>query len=157
MDHLNREESSLSLYINREAAQSARENVNEAMRAILGEIAERAQMHLKGESLKELAADSLLSQGPHNALNYTLSRWAESSKKPIVLLIDEIDSLVGESFERKFRSDDIEYVLDLGLISQDRTGAISIANQIYPEIISRQLTWDYAGWNGSADCLVHPA
>ena len=50
--------------------------------------------------------------------------------------------LVGESFEKKFRSDDIDYVLDLGLISQDRTGAITIANQIYQEIIPRQLTWD---------------
>jgi hypothetical protein len=97
MDRLNSEGSYLSLYINLEAAQSARENVNEAMRAILGEVVERARVHLKDESLKELAADSLLSHGPHNALNYTLSRWAESSKKPIVLLIDEIDSLVGDT------------------------------------------------------------
>ncbi len=97
MDHLNREGIYLSLYINLEAAQSAREDVGEAMRAILGEIAERARVHLNVESVKEIASDSLCSQGPHNALNYTLSRWAESSKKPIVLLIDEIDSLVGDT------------------------------------------------------------
>jgi len=44
MDHLNREESSLSLCISLEAAQGARENVNEAMRAILDEIVERARV-----------------------------------------------------------------------------------------------------------------
>ncbi len=36
----------------------------------------------------------------------------------------------------------MEYVKDLGLIVQDRTGALCIANQIYQEIIPRQLTWD---------------
>lgn len=309
MDYLNSEGRYCALYANLEAAQGARENVGEAMRAILGEISERARVHLKDESLRGIAADSWKDQGAHNALNYVLSRWSEASSKPIVLLLDEIDSLVGdtlisvlrqlrsgydkrpagfpstivlcgvrdvrdyrihsdreksvitggsafnikaeslhlgnfsreevealyrqhteetgqvfeiealtkawnltsgqpwlvnalayeacfkmpdgkdrsnpvtcemiaqakenlimrrethldqladklreervrrviepilagESFERQFRSEDVEYVKDLGLIVQDRTGAISIANQIYQEIIPRQLTWD---------------
>jgi hypothetical protein len=309
MDHLNREGRYRALYANLEAAQGARENVGEAIGGILGEISERARVHLKDESLRGLAVDSLKDLGAHNSLNYVLSRWAEASNKPLVLLIDEIDSLVGdtlisvlrqirsgydkrpqgfpstvllcgvrdvrdyrihsdkdkvvitggsafnikaeslrlgnfsrqevealfrqhtketgqifeaealdkawdltggqpwlvnalayeacfkmpegldrsrpvtcemiaqakenlierrethldqladklkeervrrvvepilmsESFERQFRSEDVEYVTDLGLISQDRTGALDIANRIYHEIIPRQLTWN---------------
>jgi hypothetical protein len=67
------------------------------MRAIMGEISERARVHLKEEALRGLAADSWRDQGAHNSLNYILSRWAEASNKPLVLLIDEIDSLVGDT------------------------------------------------------------
>lgn len=97
MDYLNRGEQYRALYANLEAAQGARENVGEAMRAIMSEISERARVHLKEEALKDLAAESYRDQGAHNSLNYILSRWAERSNKPLVLLIDEIDSLVGDS------------------------------------------------------------
>ncbi len=97
MDYLNHEGRYRALYANLEAAQGARENVGKAMKAILGEISERARVHLKDESLRGIAADSWKDQGAHNALNYVLSRWSEASSKPIVLLMDEIDSLVGDT------------------------------------------------------------
>lgn len=49
--------------------------------------------------------------------------------------------LTGELFEQNFRPDDIEYVVDLGLITQERNGAIAIANPIYQEIIPRELSF----------------
>ena len=35
--------------------------------------------------------------GPHAALGEALTRWAEADAKPLVLLIDEIDALIGDS------------------------------------------------------------
>ena len=35
--------------------------------------------------------------GGHGALNETLRRWAKACDKPLVLLVDEIDSLEGDS------------------------------------------------------------
>ena len=36
-------------------------------------------------------------EGPHGALTALLTRWAQQSDKPLVLMIDEIDSLVGDT------------------------------------------------------------
>jgi hypothetical protein len=49
--------------------------------------------------------------------------------------------LTGEIFEQEFRRDDLEYVLDLGLISQEPNGSVHISNPIYQEVIPRELTW----------------
>jgi hypothetical protein len=49
--------------------------------------------------------------------------------------------LTGEIFEQEFRRDDLEYVLDLSLISQELNGSVHIANPIYQEVIPRELTW----------------
>ena len=37
------------------------------------------------------------SAGPGGALSLALSRWAAADRKPLVLLIDEIDALVGDT------------------------------------------------------------
>jgi len=50
--------------------------------------------------------------------------------------------LTGEVFEQSFRTDDIDYLVDLGLITQENNGAISVANPIYQEIIPRELSWE---------------
>jgi hypothetical protein len=49
--------------------------------------------------------------------------------------------LTGEIFEQSFKPDDIAYLVDLGLITQDRSGALTIANPIYQEIIPRELSF----------------
>ena len=35
--------------------------------------------------------------GPHGALQGLLSRWSEENDRSIVLLLDEVDSLVGDT------------------------------------------------------------
>lgn len=52
-----------------------------------------------------------------------------------------IDAIInGQDIPMSFSRDDIQYVIDLGLIS-DRNKKFEVANPIYQEIIPRELTW----------------
>ncbi|MCB0127383.1 MAG: ATP-binding protein, partial [Caldilineaceae bacterium] len=96
MDYLNAQERYRCLYINVEAAQAMREDVEAAMRVILWEIASQAQWALK-DPYPESVRATILEQAGANALNALISRWAQQSDKPLILLLDEIDSLVGDT------------------------------------------------------------
>ena len=85
------------VYANVESAQAARENVEPAMRALLSELASWARATLGDELPGAVWPGVLASAGPHGALREVLSRWAEADAKPLVLLVDEIDSLVGDT------------------------------------------------------------
>ncbi|MBC8264158.1 MAG: ATP-binding protein [Anaerolineales bacterium] len=85
------------LYINVEGAQAARENVRRGIRAILGELAVRARDSLKDSYPLEHWQDVFAQFGEDAALNVMLTDWAGAKSKPLVLLIDEIDSLVGDT------------------------------------------------------------
>ena len=84
------------VYVNIEAAQAAREDLETAMRAILGEL-ELALETLGDESLAGLGRGVLESAGPSGALRQVLARLAAADPRPLVLLIDEIDALIGDS------------------------------------------------------------
>ena len=84
------------VYVNVEAAQAAREHVGDAMRAILSRLASRART-LGDTFLDERWPDILAKSGPHDALGEALTRWCEADPIPLVLLIDEIDSLIGDT------------------------------------------------------------
>ena len=84
------------VYANVEVGQTAREDVGRAMRAILGELASRARS-LGDGFLDEVWPDVLATAGPDRAFGEALSRWCTDDAKPLVLLIDEIDSLVGDT------------------------------------------------------------
>ena len=96
-DLLNSEGRHSCVYVNVEGAQTAREDVEEAMRTVLGELADRAVDALDDHKLDDIWPDMLAARGPHGALRQSLSRWARDSTRPLVLLIDEIDALVGDS------------------------------------------------------------
>lgn len=49
--------------------------------------------------------------------------------------------LAGDTLAEGFRRDDVDYLVDLGLIKQAIGGAIRIANPIYQEVIPRELGW----------------
>ncbi|MCY4377615.1 MAG: ATP-binding protein [Spirochaetaceae bacterium] len=85
------------VYANVEAGQAARENVAEGMRAVLSQLALRASLTLSDDFLERIYRDALDGAGPLGALSVTLSRWAAADHTPLVLLIDEIDSLVGDT------------------------------------------------------------
>ena len=85
------------VYANVEAGQAARENVSEAMRAMLSEFALRASLTLGDDSLEGICRAALDSAGPMGALVLALTRWAAAERAPLVLLIDEIDTLVGDT------------------------------------------------------------
>ena len=85
------------VYANVEGAQTAREDVGRAIRAVLGQVSFRAQTTLGDDFLDALWPDVLAKYGPDQALGVALSRWAAADAKPLVLLIDEIDMLIGDS------------------------------------------------------------
>ena len=84
------------VYVNVEVGQSARENVLSATQAILSALALEARISGDG-FLDGTWRETFDKAGPHNALSDALSLWAAASPKPLVLLIDEIDALIGDS------------------------------------------------------------
>ena len=85
------------LYANVENGQAMRENVAEAMRTVLAELAYQASVTLDDETLEELWPALLERVGPAQALRQALARWCMADPRPLVLLIDEIDALVGDT------------------------------------------------------------
>ena len=84
------------VYANLEIGQAAREDTGRAMRAILAEIAERAS--LLGDSFpRTVIEECLASAGPDGAFATLLTRWAGADPRPLVLLLDEVDALVGDT------------------------------------------------------------
>ena len=83
------------VYVNVEAAQAVREDVQRAMRVILGELASRARS-AGDEFLYDTWPDLLATFG-EGALAEALTRWCENTAAPVVLLIDEIDTLIGDT------------------------------------------------------------
>ncbi len=85
------------VYINVEPAQAARENIAEAMRVILYQLAAEEEATLRSRMLAGIWPDALERAGPLGALQASLARWSMADPKPLVLLVDEIDSLVGDT------------------------------------------------------------
>ncbi len=97
MNYLNQEGDYVCLHINVEKAQAARENVKEGIRAILDTLAEDAVDCLDDPFMKERWRNVLEDSGEYAALQNILKLWSKNNKRPTVLLIDEIDSLVGDT------------------------------------------------------------
>ena len=85
------------LYFNVEIAQTAREHVQQGMQAILTQLAFVARVTLQDEFINTIWKKTLDENGGHAALERVLSLWAEQSSKPLVVLIDEIDTLIGDT------------------------------------------------------------
>ena len=85
------------VYANVEAGQAMRENVAEGMRTVLAELALQASVTLGDETLEDLWPGLLERVGPGTALRHALLRWSMADPRPLVLLIDEIDALVGDT------------------------------------------------------------
>ena len=97
-DHINQSSSKLcSIYCNVESAQGARENVYRGIKSILAEMARQARMTLNDPFLYDTAFEILEKVGEDYALNEMMSLWCTKLQKPLVLMIDEIDSLVGDT------------------------------------------------------------
>ena len=95
-DLLNAEGGHRCVYVNVEGAQTAREDVTRVVRTVLSGLAYRARRTLDDPYLHETWPDILAKQGPDSALLEALAHWAAADAKPLVLLIDEIDALVGD-------------------------------------------------------------
>ncbi len=94
-DLLNAEGDYRCVYVNVEGGQAMREDVERATQVILGELASWARS-MGDEFLTRTWSGIFAEFGP-GALGEALTRWSEADSKPLVLLIDEIDSLIGDT------------------------------------------------------------
>ena len=85
------------VYVNVEVAQSARGDVDAAMRAILSALAKESAWTIGDRFVEQSWLGILDRSSPHYALNRVLSEWSAADPSPLVLFIDEIDALVGDA------------------------------------------------------------
>ena len=105
--YLNARDRYRCLYVNVEGAQAAREDVAAAMQAIL-HAAQRQAGHLPDSPLAGVDILQILANaGPYDALHSLLERWSQASDRPLVVLFDEVDALIGDTliaFLRQLRA-----------------------------------------------------
>jgi hypothetical protein len=92
---LNEEGSYSALYINVESAQTTRNRVQECLKVVLSQIEKRQGLMLPEDECYSITP--FLDSIKESSLEDYLSHWSSKNQKPIVLVIDEIDSLVGDS------------------------------------------------------------
>ncbi|PWR73510.1 AAA-like domain-containing protein [Methanospirillum stamsii] len=107
MQYLNDTGEYLSLYTNIESAQAAREDVTGGIRSVMSSIGIYARDFLGNQFVLDHDNEILQERGAYNALEEVLSRWSSHEQLPIVLIIDEVDALIGDtliSLLRQLRS-----------------------------------------------------
>lgn len=97
MDTLNQSGEYIALYINVESAQAARGDVSLGMRAIWGALADSAYYRLHNDCFNQWREELWEKHGATGVFKAGLSRWAQQAALPIVLMIDEVDALVGDT------------------------------------------------------------
>ena len=101
------------VYATVESARTARGDMQRTMQAVLGSLASAA--NVAGDAfLAETWPGVLAEYGPHLALGECLARWARTSDAPLVVLLDEVDTLQGDAL--------------LGVLQQLRAGYPSRPN-----------------------------
>jgi hypothetical protein len=85
------------------------------------------------EMIEDAAACLILERATH------LDQLTDKLREPRVQRVLE-PLLAGENWRSDPSEDDIQYVLDLGLLRRDETRALVVANGIYREILPRQLS-----------------
>ena len=68
-----------------------------AMRAILRELATQARLILNDSFVDDIWDEAFSKHGPYGIFGEVLSRWAAHHPTPLVVLVDEIDALVGDA------------------------------------------------------------
>ena len=95
-DYLNNEDDYIAVYANVEGGQAARNERDAVVRSTCDTLAEQFRLVL-GNDLPLQIRDEVRRSETDSMLSIYLRRLSESLPKPIVLIIDEIDALVGDS------------------------------------------------------------
>ena len=96
-DYLNEQGEYIAIYANIEAGQAARNDVRQVVLTTMSTIAERASIVLGNDQAVQLYKEVAKGEDSNSMLTIFLKRFCNSLPKPLVLLIDEIDALVGDS------------------------------------------------------------
>lgn len=95
-DYLNEETEFCAVYANVEGAQGYRNQVVEVNDLVVSTIAREAH-NLFGTTLADDIAREILTSNAKDPIAQFFNRWCAALDRPLVLLIDEIDALVGDS------------------------------------------------------------
>ncbi|MEM7402543.1 MAG: ATP-binding protein [Myxococcota bacterium] len=85
------------LYVSAEYGQAARQDMNKGIRSLLNEMAMSASTQLQDEFVAQHWQKIFDVAEATNTLRNLLTKWCQHNSKPLVLLIDEIDALVGNT------------------------------------------------------------
>ena len=98
-DYLNARGEFIAVYANVEAGQAMRNQVDEVVKATAGTIAAEARLVLKSELPNDVLRKVVRDENTtgSNMLTTFLTALCEALDRPLVLFIDEIDALVGDS------------------------------------------------------------
>ena len=95
-DYLNKEDDYIAVYANVEGGQASRNDAQSVVKSTVDTLAEEFRGIVKND-IPWQVRDEVQQVGKDSMLSTFLRRLAESLPKPIVLIIDEIDALVGDS------------------------------------------------------------
>jgi len=99
MHFINAEGQYRALYVNVEAAQAARSDVASGIATIVSAMGRAADIYWKDPSWSQMAwheSTQAATQGK-DSLSAVLQRWSLASDKPLIIFLDEVDALVGDT------------------------------------------------------------
>ncbi len=101
MEELNKTGQYNAVYANIEGAQAARGDVHRSIPAICSVIARSVEYYTAEQSASRSVSEWIQDKGNHvpvdDMLTQLLVHWSQSTPLPCVLLLDEVDALVGDS------------------------------------------------------------
>ncbi|MBV5300101.1 MAG: ATP-binding protein, partial [Rhodoferax sp.] len=97
MRSINGQDKYRAIYVNIEGAQAARNDVNAAMQVVLSAFASAASLYWGDEALCQWTRTLAQSPDRQDALRLVLEHASRTSPKPIIVFLDEVDSLIGDS------------------------------------------------------------
>jgi len=95
-DYLNHQDEYIAVYANVEGGQASRNNVKSVVKSTVDTLAEEVRLIQRNDIARDVR-NSVQDEGEDAMLSTFLRRLSEALDKPLVLFIDEIDALVGDS------------------------------------------------------------
>ncbi|MBB1125187.1 AAA-like domain-containing protein [Thiospirillum jenense] len=97
MEYLNNDGRYRALYANLESAQAAREDVERGMATICSVLGRSARFYLHDTRLIDWQQQYGAELPAEDRLTQMLEYWAQLDERPAVLLLDEVDALIGDT------------------------------------------------------------
>ena len=96
-EYLNREGRYRAVYANLEVAQAYREQVDRGMLAVVEQLSRAARDQFGDTAVVNLAGEVTGASTGGTVVTEFLNRWCELEPQPLVLLLDEVDALIGDT------------------------------------------------------------
>ncbi|MCF8015854.1 MAG: AAA-like domain-containing protein, partial [Chromatiaceae bacterium] len=97
MAYLNQQDRYRALYVNIEGAQSAREQVEQGMAIVCSALGRAAKLYLDDARPSDWCRTEGRETAAGDRFAALLEYWADADSQPLVLLLDEVDALVGDT------------------------------------------------------------